>query len=302
MEQNKCNLGKHVAFIVCLFIFISFICMICRMDYVSCTNGENICNLKKDTIIILIDTTAYASRSVGTDSIMQNIKDYSSEIAIYKYKIDSLSTVVDKVNGQYASTIDMLIDKFNTWVGFWLAVLSLVLLLVSAWQYLKIDKHENEIKDKMDKTMSTHKFSTLENRMTSLLLCMSSVPDPQVFSDSNERKEQISYYLGLVSNLLIKYFELINKESKNNCISRETVECVPMVLLNLRLAMIRLQGAFRDPSLYIDFIRLMKQIEKNESAIRRTKLLDCEKVQELAALINQFNNFKAQIDNCKEVV
>lgn len=325
-DQKKCNIVRNVATAVCIAIFMLFVCMTYRANCVRCS-CDKVCNLRKDTVIVVVDTTAYTSGGADAYGKMQKIKDYSSEIATYKYKVDSLSTVVDKVNGQYASTIDMLIDKFNTWVGFWLAVLSLILLLVSVWQYLKIEKYDDKIKQlktnisgKMkeaerknkefkeksqadfERQISTHKFSTLENRMTSLLLCMSSVPDPQVFSDSNERKEQISYYLELVSNLLVEYLKMIRQEYGHHNLSKTTVDCIPMVLLNLRLSMIRIQGVFRDPSVYVEFVWLIKEIETNESNIRRAKLLDCRNLECLAALIERFNVFKTHVNSCKDVV
>ena len=272
--------------------------------------------------------------SLMMDSVVNIVNKSVSDITRYEHKVDSLSTIVDKINGQYASVIDMLIDKFNTWVGFWLAVLSLILLIVSIWQYLKIEKYEERInkleKDNdvvvkdirnqsealeiqmsnlqqqakvyLDTQISIHQYSTLENRMTSLLLCMSSVPDPQVFSDSVERKEQVNYYLGLVSGLLIKYFKLIEQESECHKLPEGTVACVPMVLLNLRLSLIRIQGMFRDPGIFIAFARMTKLIERNEATIRKTQLFGKSEVKELGILVKSFNNLKTEIANCNEVV
>ena len=295
----------------------------------------------KRTIDSTIITLNYPDSSIlsSQDSLMMdsvvNIANKSvSDITRYEHKVDSLSTIVDKINGQYASVIDVLIDKFNTWVGFWLAVLSLILLIVSIWQYLKIEKYEERInkleKDSdvvvkdirnqsesleiqmsnlqkqakvyLDTQISIHQYSTLENRMTSLLLCMSSVPDPQVFSDSEERKEQVNYYLGLVSGLLIKYFKLIEKESECHKLPEGTVACIPMVLLNLRLSLIRIQGMFRDPGIFIAFARMIKLIERNEATIRKTQLFGKSEVKELGILVKSFNNLKTEIANCNEVV
>lgn len=280
-----------------------------------------------DKKMVKVCNTSWSTDSLRLDSIIKRNENISRSITNNTHKVDSLSTIVDKINGQYASVIDMLIDKFNTWVGFWLALLSLILLIVSVWQYLKIDKYKERInkleKDSkeatekiqiqmanlqkqakiyLDTQISIHQYSTLENRMTSLLLCMSSVPDPQVFSDSEERKEQVNYYLGLVSGLLIKYFKLIEQESECHKLPEGTVACIPMVLLNLRLSLLRIQGMFRDPGIYIAFVKLINQIEKNEASIRRTQLFNKSDVKELGTLVKSFNDFKTEIANCKEVV
>lgn len=280
-----------------------------------------------DKKMVKVCNTSWSTDSLRLDSIIKRNENISRSITNNTHKVDSLSTIVDKINGQYASVIDMLIDKFNTWVGFWLALLSLILLIVSVWQYLKINKYKERInkleedskeateeiqiqmanlqkqaKVYLDTQISIHQYSTLENRMTSLLLCMSSVPDPQVFSDSEERKEQVNYYLGLVSGLLIKYFKLIEQESECHKLPEGTVACIPMVLLNLRLSLIRIQGMFRDPGIYIAFVKLINQIEKNEASIRRTQLFNKSDVKELGTLVKSFNDFKTEIANCKEVV
>lgn len=277
--------------------------------------------------MVKVCNTSWSTDSLRLDSIIKRNENISRSITNNTHKVDSLSTIVDKINGQYVSVIDMLIDKFNTWGGFWLALLSLILLIVSVWQYLKIDKYKERInkleedskeatekiqiqmsnlqkqaKVYLDTQISIHQYSTLENRMTSLLLCMSSVPDPQVFSDSEERKEQVNYYLGLVSGLLIKYFKLIEQESECHKLPEGTVACIPMVLLNLRLSLLRIQGMFRDPGIYIAFVKLINQIEKNEASIRRTQLFNKSDVKELGTLVKSFNDFKTEIANCKEVV
>lgn len=280
-----------------------------------------------DKKMVKVCNTSWSTDSLRLDSIIKRNENISRSITNNTHKVDSLSTIVDKINGQYVSVIDILIDKFNTWVGFWLALLSLILLIVSVWQYLKIDKYKERInkleedskeateeiqiqmanlqkqaKVYLDTQISIHQYSTLENRMTSLLLCMSSVPDPQVFSDSEERKEQVNYYLGLLSGLLIKYFKLIEQESECHELPEGTVACIPMVLLNLRLSLIRIQGMFRDPGIYIAFVKLINQIEKNEASIRRTQLFNKSDVKELGTLVKSFNDFKTEIANCKEVV
>lgn len=345
MGYSKCDKKTHIVYIVVVAILNLFACMTCR---VCCGNNKK-SSAWKDTIVVAKDTSNI--RSVAfVDSVMA-VK-VLVEHKTYKNKVDSLSKVVDNVNGQYISMIDMMIDKFNTWVGFWLAVLSLILLLMSVWQYIKIEKYDERIKeletngktlandltkkgediakestfqkqqisdsltniqvkthqfqkqakDYLESQLAEHKYSTLENRMTSLLLCLSSVPDPQMFNDSDERKEQISYYLGLISNMLSEYFRLIERESETHQLCESTITCIPMVLLNLRMSIIRLQGILRDPIIYIKYETLKKNIENLETSIRRSHLLCESDVSALRKLRKDFNEFKAEIDRCKEIV
>ena len=135
-----------------------------------------------------------------------------------------------------------------------------------------------------------------------LFTCLSSVPDPQMFSDSDERKEQISYYLGLTSNLLAEYFKLIEQEHERHQLRKANISCIPMVLLNLRMSIIRLQGVLHDPVIYIKYEELKGKIETVETSIRRDPLFGQDNLADLNTLIKQFNEFKSEIDRCKEIV
>ena len=112
----------------------------------------------------------------------------------------------------------------------------------------------------------------------------------------------MNYYLDLVSGLLIKYFKLIEQESECHKLPEGTIACIPMVLLNLRLSLIRIQGMFRDPGIYITFVKLINLIKTNEKYIRRTQLFGKSEVKELGVLVKSFNDFKTEIANCNEVV
>ena len=349
MDQNKCCKMTVVVSVVVVAIVILFVFMTCSVGQHSGRKNDTEYSQRKDTIVLVKDTSNMSSIACADSAMAMN---FLAEHKTYNEKVDSLSKVVDNVNGQYISMIDMMIDKFNAWVGFWLAVLSLLLLLVSVWQYLKIEKYDERIKeietkgetlcnswakkgetltkdfddqraklsesltdiqmqthrfqrqakDYLDIQLSEHKYSTLENRMTSLLLCLSSVPDPQMFSDSDERKEQITYYLRLISAMLTEYFRLIEKESETHQLHEATIACMPMVLLNLRMSIIRLQGVLRDPIIYIKYEALKKNIENLETSIRRDHMLCESEVAALKNLIKEFNEFKAEIERCKEIV
>lgn len=123
-----------------------------------------------------------------------------------------------------------------------------------------------------------------------------------MFSDSDERKEQISYYLSLTSNLLAEYFKLIEQEHERHQLRKANISCIPMVLLNLRMSIIRLQGVLHDPVIYIKYEELKGKIETVETSIRRDPLFGQDNLADLNTLIKQFNEFKSEIDRCKEIV
>ena len=39
------------------------------------------------------------------------------------------------------------LTMFNEWIGFWLSILTLILMLAGIWQYLQIRRYDSEFKD-----------------------------------------------------------------------------------------------------------------------------------------------------------
>lgn len=167
-----------------------------------------------------LDSSFVSKEYVVNDIHNARVKKLTDELNTYAYRVDSINSIVKKLDSQYVSTIDMMIDKLNTWIGLWMGILTLILGLVSIWQYFKINKYEERItkletmynrslkelreketkletkysqnKEKMHndlnkhigqmsedllKRSKEHRYSTLENRITSLLLCLSSIPN-----------------------------------------------------------------------------------------------------------------------------
>ena len=219
-----------------------------------------------------LDSSFVSKEYVVNDIHNARVKKLTDELNTYAYRVDSINSIVKKLDSQYVSTIDMMIDKLNTWLGLWMGILTLILGLVSVWQYLKINKYEEriekletnnqnlikEIKDKENKIeddfskhikefekqqndyedklnadfrnrSKEHRYSTLENRVTSVLLCLSSIPDPQLLSSTSDRKKQLVFYMRLMSNHFAKYICLIKKENLKNELTEDVALHLPMM-------------------------------------------------------------------------
>ena len=64
----------------------------------------------------------------------------------YSQRLDSIQHVLEDVRSQYQAEINIGIDRLNAWVGFWLAILSLILLLSGIKQYLDSRNYEEKWK------------------------------------------------------------------------------------------------------------------------------------------------------------
>lgn len=68
--------------------------------------------------MVKVCNTSWSTDSLRLDSIIKRNENISRSITNNTHKVDSLSTIVDKINGQYVSVIDMLIDKFTLGLDF----------------------------------------------------------------------------------------------------------------------------------------------------------------------------------------
>ena len=290
-----------------------------------------------------LDSSFVSKEYIVNDIHNTKIKKLTDELNTYTYRVDSINSIVKKLDSQYVSTIDMMIDKLNTWIGLWMGILTLILGLVSVWQYFKINKYEeriekletnnqnliteiknkeNNIEDNFSKhikeleqqqadyedklnadfrnRLKEHRYSTLENRMTSVLLCLSSIPDPQLLSSTSDRKKQLVFYMRLMSNHFAKYIYLIRKENLKNESTEDVVLHLPMMLLNLRLALVRIHGISKDFELHIFFFNLTSKIKYIEDVVRGKLIINDDIINEVESIYGDFNELISLIENSRD--
>lgn len=78
-----------------------------------------------------LDSSFVSKEYVVNDIHNARVKKLTDELNTYAYRVDSINSIVKKLDSQYVSTIDMMIDKLNTWIGLWMGILTLILGLVS---------------------------------------------------------------------------------------------------------------------------------------------------------------------------
>lgn len=120
-------------------------------------------------------------------------------------------------------------------------------------------KTENHLKD-LKKTFS-------EIKISSLMMCLSSFPDPQMTAGTEDKKKQI---FKLMKNVLATYDEYI-KSVELQEEHKVDMEAVFMVLTNLKLAIVRTHGAYSDLHQNIRFSKIIRQITEINNDILNGK-------------------------------
>jgi lipoprotein len=262
---------------------------------------ETGCYLKGTVILLLLllSVAACVFFWSAITPVEQNIKWIHSEVkpsteisqqdsvkfASYTRRLDSMENELGMIRDQYKTDINIGIDRLNSWVGFWLAILAVVLLMAGVWQYMQVKKHDDDWKNLSDdydsKIDNIKKLKTeveeertalkdklrIETTLFNLLRTMAALHDPLMLPRDDERKQRIIEYLAKAQELLIQYRSLKQKESDKNLCKEEDSLILCLIFTNFRLNICRCVALFTSPSVSIKAKCFLDYVENEENRL-----------------------------------
>ena len=262
---------------------------------------ETGCYLKGTVILLLLllSVAACVFFWSAITPVEQNIKWIHSEVkpsteisqqdsvkfASYTRRLDSMENELGMIRDQYQTDINIGIDRLNSWVGFWLAILAVVLLMAGVWQYMQVKKHDDDWKNLSDdydsKIDNIKKLKTeveeertalkdklrIETTLFNLLRTMAALHDPLMLPRDDERKQRIIEYLAKAQELLIQYRSLKQKESDKNLCKEEDSLILCLIFTNFRLNICRCVALFTSPSVSIKVKCFLDYVENEENRL-----------------------------------
>lgn len=262
---------------------------------------ETGCYLKGTVILLLLllSVAACVFFWSAITPVEQNIKWIHSEVkpsteisqqdsvkfASYTRRLDSMENELGMIRDQYQTDINIGIDRLNSWVGFWLAILAVVLLIAGVWQYMQVKKHDDDWKNLSDdydsKIDNIKKLKTeveeertalkdklrIETTLFNLLRTMAALHDPLMLPRDDERKQRIIEYLAKAQELLIQYRSLKQKESDKNLCKEEDSLILCLIFTNFRLNICRCVALFTSPSVSIKAKCFLDYVENEENRL-----------------------------------
>ena len=213
----------------------------------------------------------------------------SVKFASYTRRLDSMENELGMIRDQYQTDINIGIDRLNSWVGFWLAILAVVLLMAGVGQYMQVKKHDDDwnklsadykIKkqdiDNLKKAVENERTALkdklrIETTLFNLLRTMAALHDPLMLPRDDERKQRIIEYLAKAQELLIQYRTLKQKENevdkdKNLCKEEDSM-ILCLIFTNFRLNICRCVALFTSPSVSIRAKCFLDYVEKEENKL-----------------------------------
>lgn len=258
-------------------------------------------------LLLLLAVAACVFFKSAITPIEQNVKWIHSEVkpfteisqqdsvkfASYTRRLDSMENELGMIRDQYQMDINIGIDRLNSWVGFWLAILTVVLLMAGVWQYMQVKKHDDDWKNMSDdydsKIEDIEKLKSeieeertalkdklrIETTLFNLLRTMAALHDPLMLPRDDERKQRIIEYLDKAQELLIQYRTLKQKENekdkdKNLCKEEDSM-ILCLIFTNFRLNICRCVALFTSPSVSIKAKCFLDYVEKEENKLSTRK-------------------------------
>lgn len=266
---------------------------------------ETGCYLKGTVILLLLllSVAACVFFVSAITPVEQNVKWIHSEVkpsteisqqdsvkfASYTRRLDSMENELGMIRDQYQTDINICIDRLNSWVGFWLAILAVVLLMAGVGQYMQVKKHDDDwnklsadykIKkqdiENLKKAVENERTALkdklrIETTLFNLLRTMAALHDPLMLPRDDERKQRIIEYLAKAQELLIQYRTLKQKENevdkdKNLCKEEDSM-ILCLIFTNFRLNICRCVALFTSPSVSIKAKCFLDYVEKEENKL-----------------------------------
>ena len=198
---------------------------------------------------------------------------------------DSLKNVVERLDNQYHDDVDLMINKANGWIAFWIGIFGVIVGVVAIWQLFRQYKYEklfkdleNENEQKMRKWVEEytnnamdlhrrqemilesfgHKISAYNDEiiMSSVMMCVS-ITDPLASPDSLEWKKQVYYFLNKLLHSYSAYLKCLEKSTDEEKFCK-----ISLILVCIKLALVRALPVFPSYEQNVSFFILKKKIEE----------------------------------------
>lgn len=262
--------------------------------------------------IVIILTLGFISWEyyIGIESRVNQEKIVSS---IAKASIGEPETTVAYLIDMFRSETDTMIYKATVWVGFWMAILAIVMILPTLHQIneqrrardevdVSIRRLENQGKDlhKQVKSRLMELDSAIEEtRISHIMGCISNIPDP-ILVRQKDSKSLVKSYLKMLYKESVRFQNLISRmhddymAGRNNRIEEE-MPYIHLIIVEILTSLSKSQIIFNDANLNLEFYEVISVAGRQFEHICSSSL-DIDSVKGSINVINQkFRKLIAQM-------
>ena len=126
--------------------------------------------------------------------------------------------------------------------------------------------------------------SSAENEVTTLMMCISSFPDPAMFGSIPKKKIYLRYYLEKLRQSFVEYVNHINFDTMNDT----EMNKLSIVLASLKYVVVRSQNVFSAYHQNITFDKLLNAINSPLADIVERNVVQSDMRDKLLGISNTF--------------
>ena len=147
----------------------------------------------------------------------------------------------------------------------------------------------------LDKLSNTIKKSEIENRISTLMMCISSFPDPAMFNSSPKRKQHIKFYLKKLHNEFNEYIKIL-KSIKKEDVSKEESNRLSLALNSIKYVIIKTQSSFSSYHQNVTFNLLKNSINDILNNIVEKGIIPDDYEKHIDNILNKLNEIINNIE------
>ena len=151
-------------------------------------------------------------------------------------------------------------------------------------RYSLTDAAIEKLQKNLDGLSKNISQSSSENEVTSLMMCISSFPDPAMFGSVPKKKIYLRYYLEKLRMSFVEYINHINFDAMND----NEMNKLSVVLASLKYVIVRSQNVFSAYHQNITFDKLLKDINLPLEDIVERNVLNNDIKDKLLGISNTF--------------
>lgn len=213
----------------------------------------------------------------------------------------------------FRSETDTMIYKATVWVGFWMAILAIVMILPTLYQISEqhrsredinasikmLNEHGVDIDKKVQNKLLELDSAIEETRISHIMSCISNIPDP-ILARQKDSLSLVKSYLKMLYKESVRFENLIDrmhedyKTGRNKRIEEE-MPYIHLVIVEILTSLSKSQIVFNDANLNLEFYEVIRVAGRQFEHICSSSL-DIESVKGSINVINlKFRRLIAQI-------
>ena len=155
-------------------------------------------------------------------------------------------------------------------------------------KYSGIDGQVADMAKKLEELSGNIRRSEAENRISTLMTCISSFPDPAMFSSTPKRKIYVQFYLSKLYSEFSEYLKIV-KAVKKDDLTENDLNRLSLALNSVKYVVVRTQSAYSDYHQNVTFNNLIMAINGMLEEIIEKGMVEGDMNEKLNKISEMFN-------------